>query len=1040
MNNRNSRRATWLLGLWLSVPAMLLGVSAYATTSKTKAVDLGAVQKQKIQKGQAEKGVNRSTRNEAFLVVTQGKLYSEIVKAITFLSKTAEKLPKKGTARLEMREKILNLHLEAAVYKSAEEMRTYDKAWEAWDRGGRKGTEPKLTDAKSKAHWATLAKDAQTLLAEYPRAKNADTTMFNMGLAYNFLKKEKESARIFSQLISKYPNSQKAGDAYFALGDFYFDKTDFRNAMNNYKQSLRFKQSKTYSWSLFKLGWCSYNLQNYRQALAYWKQTVSDAGRTGKQGLALKDEALRDMVYAFAELKQVEPAIAYYRANGGERFIGKFLILLSQTFSDQGQYAEAIKVLKRYQQVEPTDPEVPGTQKEIIALNFELGRFNAVWAELERYPKLFGPNSRWASANQSNAALYKEVQQTIKDQILYYAKLTHKSSQKDDNKKGYVEALRGYNLFLKNYPKAKEVAEVKFNMADIYYFAKQFRESGQLYRDICLLGKDKAIIIDPKTSKSLNIHKDSAEYMLDSYNRDFTPEFKVLIKQKPDFTKPKQITEKAKNFIKACGYYSKWYPGEKKNVKTCDTFITEIFYRSGDKKMAMKYLWMLAKKYPPPEKEGAEAVENLIPLYGQDKKALAKAIGELRKIKGYEKGKLGDKLDALYVGLEKDELGKDKNACVNAKKFEEFYKKYPKDKDAGSTIYNAGLAWVKCGNITEAISAYMIVLKKHPNLPTASTAMLEVAKLQEIRLDLGSAAQYFAEFAKKHSKEKEALGALAKACEIQAALNSGSAVNTCLAFASADANGGRIIFNRMMRTAYSAGDEGRLTNLVRTFDGRLQPSPEERINAYAMIYNINKGQGGAAQQASQQIVGTFQRSGGGVQGEALRAVGGIVFRNVNGGFARFMQVKLRGGTVDNLVASLGQKEAALGQLINGYQQVLGTKDAYWGVAALYQMGHGFEILAEDTENFPDIKGAPRDAVLKELAPRIAGYKKEAAGFYAKALEAVQQFLVYNDWAAKALSGKARLAGKNINFDDLIVRPDFIGAEVPENIASALRGG
>src|SRR5690606_859786 len=136
-----------------------------------------------------------------------------------------------------------------------------------------------------------------------------------------------------------------------------------------------------------------------------------------------------------------------YRRNGGSKYIGKFLLLLSQTLSDQGQYNEAIKVLKRFQQVEPNDEGGPDTQKEIISLNFELGRYSNVWAELARFPAMYGSGSRWASANARNKKLVLETQQLVKDQILYYAKLTHKNAQKDDNQRGYVEAMKGYGLF-----------------------------------------------------------------------------------------------------------------------------------------------------------------------------------------------------------------------------------------------------------------------------------------------------------------------------------------------------------------------------------------------------------------------------------------------------------------------------------------------------------------------------------------------------------------------------------------------------------------
>ena len=1016
---------------------VVLAGTVLATTQKTTQVNLNDVKQPSVKKKTAQKAASsKLNANEAFLVATETRLISEITKATNYLSTQSERMPKKSATRLEMKDRLVNLRLEGAVYYTNQEMRQYEKSWDAWDNGGRKGREPKLDESQSKAQWQSLAKDAQNVLTEFPKSKNADVTMFNMGLAYNVLKQDKEAARIFSQLISRFPNSQKAGDAYYALGDFYFDKSDYSNAMNNYKNALRFRQSKSFAWSMFKLGWCSYNLGQHKQSLAYWKQTVTEAKRSGKMGMALNEEALRDMVYAFAELREIEPAIAYYKANGGDKYIGRFLLLLSDTFSDQGQYAEAIKVLRRYQQVAPFADDVPDTQKSIIALFFELNRVNDVWVELDRYPRLFGPSSPWGDRHKADKKLFDETQQTIKDQIIYYAKLTHKNAQKDDNKRAYVEALRGYNLFLKNYPKSREVAEIKYNMADIYYFTKQYREAGKLYLDICLMGNDKALIYDSKTNKTTNIHKQSAEYMLDSYFRTFEPELKVLVKIKPDFSKgPKPISENGRNFVKACEYYTKSYPNEKKNVKNCDTYLTEIFYRSNDKKMSEKYLLMMAKKYPN-EKEGQEAIENLIPLYGKDEKALAAIIAELRKIPAYQKGKIGVKLENLDHGLAVDAVKSDKNPCSRAKKGEDLFKKKPNAKDSDALVYNAALDWEKCNKVPEAIKDYMIVLEKFPKSEGAKPALLKVAILHQNRLELPSAARMFHEFAKRYPKEKEATAALANSCELEAGLNAESAVNSCLAFAQVDQTSAKVILFRMLRTAFSSGEESKVLHLAKVLDGKFKLSAEERILAYTNVMNTRSA---AAPQAANEILETFKNSGGNVSGEALRAVGGLVFRRVNSIMAPFQALHLKGGTVDALAGSIQQKVGSLPKVQAAYEQVLATKDAYWGVAAFYQLGYARELLARDLENPPEIKGAPHADVVKQLAGDAKAARTEAQAFYNKALDAVSKYLVYNEWAAKALSGLARIQGKKIGFDDLIVRPDFIGAEVPENIAQAVKG-
>jgi len=1009
----------------------VLSVSSGVITAaeKRKEVELGNIERQKVQKKGKEATKARFTRGQAFIVATETQLLSEIKKGIRYLKKIYPTMPKKSTSRLDMRERLVNLHMEAAVYITNGEMRTYDRQWERWDANGSKGGEPKLNTSKSRREWQTLAEESRSVLQEYPRAKNADVVLFNLGLAQNFLNRDKDAARTFSQLIQKYPNSQKAGDAYFALGDFYFEKTDFRNAMNNYKNALRFKRSKAYSWSLFKLGWCAYNLGNYKLSLSYWKQTVSIANREGKKGVGLKEEALRDMVYAFAELKQVEPAIAYYKKNGGRKFIGKFLVLLSNTFSDQGRFAAAIITLKRFQQEAPFDEGAPDAQKEIILLNFELGKMNEVWGELARFPELYGPKSRWASRNKRNKKLFLEVQQTIKDQVIYYAKITHKNAQKNDNSRLYQEALRGYKLFLTNYPRAKEVAEVKYLMADIFYFEKEYQTSGKLFLEIGLLGKQRAVKFEDKTNKKVNIHKDSADGMLESYSLDFDPEYKVMIKRKPDFGKSKiALSTRAKNFIKSCGLYQKWYPGDKVKAKKCDVFITQVYYRSNDRKPALKWLWMLAKKYPG-SPEGNDAVESLIPLYKNDKKGLANAAKELLKIPAYSKGKMGRKLRDLAEGLELDNIMAMKNRGKRADALEKRYKKNPKANEADKLIYNAAGDYISANMVNPAIAAYAIVVARHPKSEGAQDALLQLAKLNENRLELDSAAGFYAQYAAKYPKDKIAVGALAKSCELQAALGSGAAVSSCLNFARVDQESAKAVFYLMMRAAYSAKQAGQLNSLVRTFNSKLRTSPAEQMLSYSLVYFLSNGQGGTAAAAAQKIAAGFKASGGKVSGEPLRAMGEITFKRVNGEMAKFSRIELQGGAVENLGKTIQVKAAALQNLIGAYQQVLNTGDPFWGVAALVQLGKAHEDFATMLEKPPQIKGAPYGDVVKQLAPDAAAQKKEAIAFYQKAVSAINQFMVYNDWAAKAHSGLARINGKSMQYDDLIVTPDFIGSEV-----------
>ena len=997
------------------------------------------VVERKIEKGGSErKNSTTYTKSQAFFVATEQKLSSEIGKTIQYLQKLEPKTPAQSPERLRILEQLLNLNLELGLYESNDEFRSYDEAFERWDGGGRRGPEPKLSSSKSQGQWRVVLSRAENLLRQFPRARNADETMFNLAVAFQFLKREKDAARTYTQLITKYPNSPKAGDAYFQLGDFYFDKLNFRAATNNYKQALRYKRSKGYAWSLFKLGWCSYNLGDYPKSLEFWKATVANGRQSDEKSIAgLRDEALRDMVYSFAELRQVEPAISYYRSNGGEKYIGQFLLLLSNVFTDQGQYGEAISTLRRFQQVAPTSLDAPEAQKDILSLTYELGRWNTLWAELESFPKLYGAGSQWETANQASRQEVLETQALIKDQILYYAKVTHKSAQKNDDVRVYREAMKGYILFLRFYPKANEIPEIKYNMADIEYILKDYRTAGRLYLDVALLGKDKAVIVSAAGKKSVNVHAPAARYMLDAYYLDFEPELKRLIKLKPDFTKPGKITEKAGNFIKGCGYYQGWYPEDRKNLKTCDLYVTEIYYRLGDRPMALKYLTNIAWKYPN-DKEGPEAVESLIPLYKGDRKGLLETADKLLKVPAYQKGPLGEKLRALRRAAEIEEVAKMDDPLKRAKAYEDQARKMPNDPDADKLVYNAAVDYTKAGAIPQAIAMHVVILKNYPKSQQARESLLQVAKLKDHRLELESAADFYSEYAERYPKEKEALPALGRSCELLAANESPKATKVCLELAKFDQEGAKAMFSRLIRSAAYAGNFERLNGLVTNFFAKFKLTPDEKILAAHSIYRTSGGKGTEAIKAVTEITKAYQGSGGKISGEALRCVGEIAFKRAYAEVPKYESVKLAGGSVDALAASIDRKAGGLEKVKRAMDSVISTKDSYWGVAALYENGKAYDGLAVEMENPPAIKGASIDDVKKKLAPQAQAARQQAAGFYKIAIDTMGKFHVYNDYSRRVISASAKANGSKVVMEDWVEVPDLVGSEVSESVASEIR--
>jgi TolA-binding protein len=992
------------------------------------------VQERKREK-RNEKSRPELRRSAIFTLQVERKLIKGIDKTVRYLEKTAKGLPQRSPQRLQILERVLNLHMEQATYVRSEEERDYDRRWRAWDAAGRKGAEPKISTSKSMGHWKAVVTQSSDILQEYPRSENADQITYNKAVALQYLGNEKDAARIFTQLIQKYPNSAISGDAYASLGDFYFDRNDFNNAQTNFTKALKYKRSKRYLWSIFKLGWCSFNLGDYRKSLSYWKQLVSLAKGGNPRDAQLREEALRDMVFAFAELRLIDEAIAYYRANNGTSYIGPFLTLLAQILADQGNYAQAISVLKRFQSLVPDDPEGPTAQKEIISLYGAMGDIGKVWVELERFAKEYGVTSDWAKKNKRELVL--ETQNTIKDQMMYFATLTHQNAIKDDNREQNQEAKKGYLLFLKYHSKAPEVPGVKYYLADIEYYLKDYRAAGRYYLEIASLGKDKAIRVDSKTGKSENMHKEVSIYMVNAFVKDFEPEFKVLKKRKPDFSQPKPISARARNYIKACEKYVGWYPEDQVRVKSCDVGIADIYYHSGQKENAIKYVKNIALKYPK-AKEGESAVGLLIPIVKDDRAQLLATADALLKIPDYRNSKVGQELRNIQRAAEKEDIGKEKDTLKRAQRFEAQARKYPKDPDVDKLWYNAAVDYIKAGAIPQAIEAYLVIVNRFSDKPQAKESLLQVAQIYEKQLEYDKASDYFIEFTKKYPKEKETPGALATACSLQIALNTPKALPVCNAFAQRFPDGALSFIEQLIVGAERAKRFDQMVDIIKNqYLGRFKLSPNQQIVAH---YRIFRAGGADAAQSVGQIRSLFAANSGNVSGEALRYVGELAFREADPILPRYLKVALVGGNVDALAKSIEQKALALVQVEQAYTRVVQTKDAFWGVAALHQMGVANEHFAEVLANPPAIQGATKEEVQAQLAPQVAELRKKAATWFKTGQDTVSQFKVYNEWSLKILTSINRLADKRLQFDDFVVMPDFLGSEVSGSMASNLKGG
>ena len=984
--------------------------------------------RQKLQKRRAV------MRSEIYFAAVEKKLIKGINRTIKYLNSTLRSLPPKSEARHGIYEKLMNLYVEQASYISSTEYRKFDQRWKKW-AVRRRGTEPRLNDSKSRRIWQKVADISGRALREFPKSKRGDALLFSRAISFMFLNKLPQASATFEKIIKEYPNSNFAGDSYFALGDFYFDRAEFSVALKYYDSATRYQRSKRYGWSLFKKAWCFYNTGKFRKALATWKKTVQYSRRErNKNTLRLREEALRDMIYAFAELKMLNQAITYYKINGTKENISDTIMTFAAISMSQGKFREAIRAYRKFLTITPMSPKAPEIRRDMIGLYYETGNKKAMWQELEQMSRKYSQGSAWARRNARDRALVAEAQKMAKERVLYYAKLAHVTAQKRKNDKALLnEAARGYRTYLRAFSTTREALEVKFLLGDVFYLQKKYRASAKSYTQIVMLPPKRAVMISK--GKRKNIHAQSARYMLEAHFLDFKPEFAKLLKLKPKPGRPpRPLSAKARKFVKACQLYLKWYSKDKKKKKECDVHIAEIYYRLNHKNESKKYLFALAMAYPG-TKEGESAVDNLIPFYKSNKLALVGILKKLMAVPAYGKGKMGKKLNKLYWGMRVEEISAVKGTAQKAVRYEKLVQQRPNIEDADKLLFNAAVSYVNAGDYNSAVRVYSKLIKNYPRSVHVSESVLKLASIYDRNMQFKAAAAYYLQFANRSKAGKERNSALTRACELKIVAYDRTLLSTCARLAAIDVKNYKIIMQRLLKTLSLERNYNTLTSLVKNYYlSKVPLTPNERIIALYYLHRATKGRG----PYGGQIVAAFQQSGGAVSGEALKYVGEVVFASVDGSLPRFKKLKLRGGTVNAMQSSIKRKYDELNRLEAQYDRVVVTRDSYWGVAAFHQKGVAYSSFAKMLENPPSIKGAKLADVKKQLLPQAKALRAKAMEYFTSAQKVARQFQVLNPWVAKINSQVGMLSGRSRNFREWTVDPDFIAYEVSRSLQGQIR--
>ncbi|HHL71465.1 MAG TPA: tetratricopeptide repeat protein, partial [Bacteroidetes bacterium] len=233
-----------------------------------------------------------------------GSSYFDLDKAIATNEELIRKYPDSEFAASVMAQ-LMELHYRKATEDYQRRMAKYEEDLDAFERGIIK-SEPIIP----RVSYREAMSIGYKLLEKYPTAPFIDRVLYRLAISHQQENTEDKAALYLDRLVREYPDSPYIEEANFRLGEFYFNKRDYRRAIEAYSKLLRKYDSPYFNMALYKLGWAYYSINDYARSIGTFVYLIDDLDRAekagadieGKSSANLRTEAISYIAECFAEL------------------------------------------------------------------------------------------------------------------------------------------------------------------------------------------------------------------------------------------------------------------------------------------------------------------------------------------------------------------------------------------------------------------------------------------------------------------------------------------------------------------------------------------------------------------------------------------------------------------------------------------------------------------------------------------------------------------------------------------------------------------
>jgi len=664
-------------------------------------------------------------------------------------------------------------------------MQEHQKKIDAWFEAGQQGEPPKEPDAEA---WHKYNRHAvlvcRIIIDQFPDFNGMDEVYYFIAYNLNEIEQSTEGVKYYKRLVKEYPESGYVPDAWMAIGDYYFSNNNVYEALPAYEEVLKFAKSKVFGYAKYKIAWCYFNLGKSREAIDTFKEVVDWSQKEGDNSkITLIEEALKDLVMAYAEAGSVDEAEAYFKKIGGPKYFRMMLVKLATIYTDQGKMDESIMVYRRLINDYPLHKENPEFQIRIVEAYTNKGNKDMVTKEILNMVEYAKPatESKWVAANIEKEAEIVDEAWTSAERLLIRTVVDyHKEALKTSVEETWNKTQQLYEIYIQYFGKATNYYDVCFNYSELLYKRSMWQKAGEWYTKVAEMDRKGKHFEDASYSAILAyeklVHVEIEQWIQDTKKRSVRKEknYKLAKTQAEEQAQadnrqeylPREMSQNTAGFIKACELYTQEIPGSQYRVDIIyKTAI--IYYAHNHFEPAVKTFNMIVDEYP--THRLAEFAANLILdslNMKQDWRQLnAKVRDFLKRPKLVAKPAFRNDLIVLNEksSFKKVEVTEGEKLWVAAaEEYMVFYKEFPQSVFIDQALYNASVHYVTGGELYKSIDVQKMYLadKRLAKSPIRDDVMFNLGKNYEALAYYDKAADQYEAYSKEYSAGKHVKDAI----------------------------------------------------------------------------------------------------------------------------------------------------------------------------------------------------------------------------------------------------------------------------------------